>query len=91
MKNWNVYMVYAEDYQDVYKLVVPAPNEKAVKDFMGRSDLDIVKIKVDDDFCIDTDALFIAMRNSGFGHQECDCVTRLLDAVGLSVQCKRRV
>lgn len=91
MKNWNVYMVYAEDYQDVYKIVVPAPNEKAVKDFMSKSDLDIIKIKIDEDFSIDTNNLFQAMRNANFGEQECDCVSRLLDAVGLSTQCKKKV
>lgn len=87
MKNWNVYMVYCEDYENVYKIAVPAPNLKSAKDFIARSSLDVIKIKVDEDFCIDTDMLFKVMTQGGFGEVEADVVMRILNSIGLSMQC----
>ena len=86
MKYWNVYVVYAEDYEDVYKLYVPAPNKKGVEEFMSRCSLDIIKIKEFENFGIDTDYLATAMKNHGFGDAEIDVVNRILDRVGLSMQ-----
>lgn len=86
MKHWNVYVVYAEDYEDVYKLYVPAPNIEGVEEFMSRCSLDIIKIKVFEDFYIDTDYLATTMKNGGFGDAEIDVINRILDTIGLSAQ-----
>lgn len=86
MKNWNVYVVYAEDYEDVYKLYVPAPNKKGAEEFTSRCSLDIIKIKEFENFAIDTDCLATAMKNYGFGDAEIDVVNRILDTIGLSAQ-----
>ena len=84
MKQWKVYKVYAEDYKDVYGMVVPAPSKKEAEDYVRRGSLDIIKTKELSDLKINTEYLGSYLKKDGFDEDGIDVICRLIQMVGLS-------
>ena len=83
MKKFTVYNVYLDDGDNVYKIVVPAENEKeAAKYCEGNGEIVAVK---KNDFVQDIDTAFLAdyLRRGGWGKTEVDVITRTLAKCGL--------
>lgn len=83
MKQWKVYKVYAEDFTDVYKIIVPAPSKKEAEDYVRRSSLDIIKTREVSDLKINTEFLGSHLRKGGFDEDGIDVICRLIQMVGL--------
>ena len=87
MKKLNVYKVYVEDREDVYKILVPATDVKDAESYVeGNGDI-IKTVKADPekdvtDICIE--ALANTLSRGGWGQAEIDVITRTLIRVGLS-------
>lgn len=86
MKKLNVYKVYVEDREDIYKILVPATDAKDAESYVEGSG-DIIKtVKADPekdltDICIS--ALAETLSRGGWGQAEIDVITRTLIRVGL--------
>lgn len=83
MKKWTVYKVYAEDYKDIYGMIVPAPSKKEAEDYVRRGGLDIIKTKELLDLKINVDYLGSHLRKEGFDEDGVDVICRLIQMVGL--------
>ena len=45
MKNWKVFTIYAKDYKDIYRLIIPAPNRKEAERYAESGGLKIIKVE----------------------------------------------
>ena len=72
------FMVYLEDGDDVYKVAIPAKDQKAAAEYVNGNG-DIIAIKdVSDHYPIDIIKVSDALKNAGFGKVEMDLITRTL-------------
>lgn len=72
------YFVYIDDGRYVYKLAVPAKNEKAAADYVTGNG-DIIAIKdVTKDYPISAEAVAVALQNANFSSKEIDFIVRCL-------------
>lgn len=76
------YIVYLDDGQNVFKVHIPAENEKEARDFVrGNGDVIVCKPSLDrnEENPISMDLIMQALQNASFGQMEIDLVTRALD------------
>ena len=75
---FRAYEIIMEDRDSVYKVVVPATNEKeAAKYVEGNGD--VVRVKeITDDYPISTEKVVEALKAASFGKVEIDLITRLV-------------
>lgn len=80
---FNVYNVYLESNEDVYKITVPAESEKKAKEYV-RGNGEVIKVRLDPDIQ-DIHCGFLAetLLRNGWGQKEVDIITRTLAQVGL--------
>ena len=83
MKKWTVYKIYAEDYKDVYRMIVPAPSKKEAEDYVRRGGLGIIKTQEISDLKINTDYLGSYLRKEGFDEDDIDVISRTFQMIGL--------
>jgi hypothetical protein len=83
MKKWTVYKIYAEDYKDVYRMIVPAPSKKEAEDYVRRGGLGIIKTQEISDLKINTDYLGSYLRKEGFDEDDIDVIWRTFQMIGL--------
>lgn len=83
MKKWKVYKVYAEDYCELYRMIVPSPTKKEAEDFVRNCGMDIIKTTELEDFWLNTNMIVEILERNNFGQDECDVIMRLINAVGL--------
>jgi len=86
MKNWNVFVIYAEDYKDIYKMIIPAPNRKEAERYVESGGLKIIKVEEKPDLKINTNYLGSFLRREGFDEDGIDVICRTLIMVGLDVR-----
>ena len=83
MKKWTVYKIYAEDYKDVYRMIVPAPSKKEAEDYVRRCGLNIIKTQEVPDLKINTDYVSSYLRKEGFDEDDIDVISRTFQMIGL--------
>lgn len=83
MKKWNVYKVYAEDSNDVYKMIVPSTSKKEAEAYVNSGGLDVVKM-VETNLKINTDFLASFLKKENFDSDGIDVICRVLQMIGLS-------
>lgn len=72
------FFVYMDDERNVFKLAIPAKNEKAAKDYVAGNG-EIIKIKdVTEEWPISLDKINLALRKAEFGEIEIDFIIRCL-------------
>lgn len=72
------YMLYLDDGHDVFKVFVPAKNEKMAREFV-KGNGEVVAVKdVTEDYLISADKVASALRNACFGKAEIDFILRSL-------------
>ena len=86
MKKWTVYKVYAEDYKDVYRMIVPAPSKKEAELFATHGGLGIVKTKEISELKINLNYLITALRQGDFSEDEIDVICRLVEMTQLDMR-----
>lgn len=84
MKQWKAFKVIAEDYNNAYRMILPAPSKKEAEIAVGNYNLKVVKTEEIADFKINVDFLSKIMASNGFNDDEIDIVTRLIQFVRLS-------
>lgn len=78
------FMVYMEDREDVFKVAVPADNEKSARKYVeGNGDIIAVK-DITSDYPISNEKIGEALRAAGFGKIETDLITRALYQIGIA-------
>ena len=78
------FMVYLEDGEDVYKVAIPAKNEKDAREYVSGNG-DVIAIKdITSDFPISSIKVADALRAAGFGKIEIDLITRTLSKVDIT-------
>ena len=78
------FMVYLEDGEDVYKVAIPAKNEKEVRDYVSGNG-DIIAIKdITNDYPISSEKVHDALQRAGFGRTEIDLITRALSKISIT-------
>lgn len=78
------FFVYVDDGDSVYKLAIPAKNEKeAIMYADGNGEIVCVK-EAPADYRIDAGKVYDALKAAGFGQTEIDFVTRALVNIGLA-------
>lgn len=82
MKKWEVYDLYIDDGESVWKTNIPAPTKKAAQEFLAGNG-EVVQIKKSDLQDIDIDCLFDTLVRGGWGQAEINIITRTLMEVGL--------
>lgn len=82
MKHWKVFKIIAEDSYCAYRLIVPSPSKKEAEIWAGNCGFNIVKTEEMPNK-IDVEFLAKIMRENGFGFDEVDIVTRMIQMVGL--------
>lgn len=84
MKKYMVYLDAGDESGDVFKVAVPAENEKdAAKWANGNGDVVAVK-EVTDKYPISEYKVSEALLNAGFGRIETDFICRALSRIGLA-------
>mgnify|MGYP000062808970 CR=1 FL=1 len=76
------YIVYLDDGQNVFKVHIPAENEKEARDFVrGNGEIIACKPSLDrnEENPISMDLIMQALQNASFGQMEIDLITRALD------------
>lgn len=86
MKKWSVFAVYAEDYDNVYKLIIPAPSKKEAELFATHGGLGIVKTKEISELKINLNYLITALRQGDFNENEIDVICRLVEMTQLDMR-----
>lgn len=82
MKKLSVYSVYLDDGDNVYKITVPAENEKDAEKYVdGNGDVVAVKKSFLQD--IDIGCLTDTLKRNQWGQTEIDVITRTLIRCGL--------
>lgn len=76
-------MVYLDDGKDVYKLAIPAKDEKTAREYVqGNGEVIAVK-EVTNDYPISVDKVAQALKNANFGQIEIDYITRALSEINI--------
>lgn len=86
MKNWKVFTVYAEDYKDIYRMVIPAPSRIEAERYAESGGLKIIKVEEKSDLKINTNYLSSFLRREGFDEDGIDVICRTLIMVGLDMR-----
>lgn len=77
------YMVYLDDGKSVFKLAIPAKDEKAAREYVkGNSEVIAVK-DVTNDFLISAEKVGEALTKANFGEYEIDFITRALQQINI--------
>lgn len=84
MKKWSVFKVYAEDFKDVYKLIIPSSSKKEAEKYAESGGLEVVKIVELENMKINTDYLSQILTEQGFDTDGVDVICRTIQMVGLS-------
>lgn len=84
MKKWNVYKVYAEDSNDVYKLIIPSSSKKEAEKYVESGGLEVIKIVELENMKINTDYLSQILTEQGFDTDGIDVICRTIQMIGLS-------
>ena len=84
MKSWKAFKVIAEDYNNAYRMILPAPSKKEAEIAVGNYGMTVVKAEEMSDFKINVEFLAKTMASSGFNDDEIDIVTRLIQFVNLA-------
>jgi hypothetical protein len=78
------YFVYLDDSRNVYKIAVPAENEKAARKYVeGNGEIIAVK-DVTDEMPINHIKVYDALKNAGFGENEADFIVRALQQINIT-------
>lgn len=82
--NMKKYFVYMDDGHDVYKVAVPAKDEKTVRAYVEGNG-EVVAIKdVTSDYFISSEKVTNALKNSGFGSAEINFIIRALEECNIT-------
>ena len=84
MKKWSVFKIYAEDFVDVYKMIVPSSSKREAEKYVESGGLDVVKVVELPSLKINTDYLSQILNNEGFDSDGIDVICRTIQMVGLS-------
>lgn len=84
MKKWNVFKVYAEDSNDVYKLIIPSSSKKEAEKYVESGGLEVVKTVEMPYLKINTDFLSQFLNKEGFDSDGIDVICRVIQMIGLS-------
>ena len=77
------FMVYIDDGNNVYKLAIPAKDEKAAREHVqGNGEVIAVK-DVTTKYLISADKVAQALKNADFGKYEIDFITRALQEINI--------
>ena len=77
------YMVYLDDGKNVYKLAIPAKDEKTAREYVkGNGEVIAVKEVTTKDL-ISAEKVAQALKNADFGEYEIDFITRALQEVNI--------
>lgn len=80
---FKVYNVYLEDKDNVFKVTVPAENEKKAIEYV-KGNGEVIKVKLNPDLQnIHLETLANTLLRNGWGRLEVDVITRALAQVGL--------
>lgn len=80
---FKVYNVYLEDKDNVFKVTVPAENEKKAIEYV-KGNGEVIKVKLNPDLQnIHLETLANTLLRNGWGQLEVDVITRALAQVGL--------
>lgn len=80
---FKVYNVYLEDKDNVFKVTVPAENEKKAIEYV-KGNGEVIKVKLNPDLQnIHLETLADTLLRNGWGQLEVDIITRTLAQVGL--------
>lgn len=85
MKKWKVYKVYAEDYKDVYRMIIPAPSKKEAEYYASSGGLNIIKTTEVEDLKINTEWLCSFLTKEGFDTDGIDVICRAINMIGLNM------
>lgn len=86
MKKWNVFTVYAEDFKDIYKTIIPAPSKKEAELYVKNGGLEIVKTKEMAELRINVDFLSSYLRKGDFDEDSIDVICRLIQMTQLDMR-----
>ena len=84
MKKWTVYKVYAEDYKDIYGMIVPSSSKREAEKYVESGGLEIVKVVELPNLKINVDYLGQILKGEGFDSDGIDVICRTIQMVGLS-------
>lgn len=77
------FMVYLEDRDDVYKLAIPAKDEKSAREYtQGNGEVIAVK-EVTSEYAISAEKVAQALENANIGKYEIDFITRALQEINI--------
>ena len=77
------FMVYLDDGDNVYKLAIPAKDEKAAREYVqGNGEVIAVK-EVEAKDLISAERVAQALENANFGKYEIDFITRALQEINI--------
>lgn len=78
------YLLYLDDGHNVYKLAIPAKNEKSAKEYVAGNGEVIATKDITDDCYISIDKIAEALIKSSFGEIEIDLITRTLQMTNIA-------
>ena len=78
MKKMNIYSVYLEDCNNVYKIHVPAKSKAEAEKYCEGNGKIIKTIDETSEYPIDIDKVYDALLRANFGRVEMDIITRTL-------------
>lgn len=78
------FMVYLDDGKDVFKLAIPAKDEKIAREYV-KGNGEIIAVKdITNDFPISVEKVGEALTKAGFGEIEMDLITRALQQINIA-------
>lgn len=83
MKKWKAYKVIVEDSDSAYRLIIPSTSKREAEIYAEHYGMNVVKTEEMPNLKIDVDFLGRVMKEHGFGADETDVVTRMLQIVNL--------
>jgi hypothetical protein len=83
MKKWKAYKVIVEDSDSAYRLIIPSTSKREAEIYAENYGMSVVKTEEMPNLKIDVDFLGRVMKEHGFGADETDVVTRMLQIVNL--------
>ena len=83
MKKWKAYKVIVEDSDSAYRLIIPSTSKREAEIYAEHYGMSVVKTEEMLNLKIDVDFLGRVMKEHGFGADETDVVTRMLQIVNL--------
>lgn len=77
------YMVYLDDGDNVYKVAIPAKDEKAAREYV-KGNGEVIAVKdITNDCSISAEKVGEALKKAGFGETEMDLITRALHQINI--------